>query len=262
MLYIIAHQMYNQEKTKMADKHMAKAEDLTGKRYGYLEVEERTEDRITKSGQKKVRWICKCLLCGNHKAMDAQDIKKGKNISCGCYKANKENWNRNKKICVICGKKFESPPSDKTVTCSKKCSVEHHRRIVSGKTVSEETKKKMSESAKGRDMSLLQVTGTEAAKKSPNSGRFETNVNAIEWHLISPDNKNYYFKSLNNWLRENCEELFGCKPDSHECKNVESGLRGAKRAMLGKNYGCCTYKGWQVIPTDDDYKNSEVRKLP
>ncbi len=232
---------------------MAKAENLTGKRYGYLEVEERAEDHIAKSGQRKVRWRCKCVLCGKHKEVNAQDLKKGRVISCGCCKESKERWTRNKKTCVICGKEFESPPSDRTVTCSKGCSAEHHRRIKSEKEVPLSVRQKISESAKGRDMSLIQKAGTEAAKESPNSGRFETNVNAIDWHLISPDNKHYYFKSLNNWLRENCEELFGCKPDSRECKNVASGLRGAKRAMLGKNYGCCTYKGWQVIPTDDDY---------
>lgn len=34
----------------------------------------------------------------------------------------------NMKTCVICGKKFKSPPSDATVTCSKKCSSERRRR--------------------------------------------------------------------------------------------------------------------------------------
>ena len=45
---------------------------------------------------------------------------------------------------------------------------------------------------------------------------------------------------------------FGCKPDSREYNNVRSGLCGAKRAMLGGSYKCCTYKGWQVIPTESD----------
>ena len=54
---------------------------------------------------------------------------------------------------------------------------------------------------------------------------------------------------------ENCQELFGCEPDSREMKNAMSGLRGVKRAMLGKKYPALTYKGWQVIPTEDDIKN-------
>lgn len=47
-------------------------------------------------------------------------------------------------------------------------------------------------------------------------------------------------------------ELFGVDPDSREFLNVRAGLSGAKRAMMGENYGCTTYKGWQVIPTDND----------
>ena len=44
----------------------------------------------------------------------------------------------------------------------------------------------------------------------------------------------------------------GCEPDSRGYRNVRSGLSGAKRAMLGKKYGCCTYTGWKVLPTHDD----------
>lgn len=98
----------------------------------------------------------------------------------------------------------------------------------------------------------------EAVKQSPNSGKFETNVNAIDWHLVSPTGEHYYFHSLNFWLRKNGRELFGCEPNSREYNNVRSGLSGAKRAMLGKKYKCCTYKGWQVIPTEDDLQK-EIR---
>ena len=81
------------------------------------------------------------------------------------------------------------------------------------------------------------ANGTPAAQKSPKSGKFLTNVNAKDWHLISPDGKEYKFHSLNFWLRENGDKLFGCVPDSKEFKNVSTGLSGAKRAMLGRNYG-------------------------
>ena len=96
-------------------------------------------------------------------------------------------------------------------------------------------------------------------KKSPKVGRFITNMNAIDWHLISPEGKEYEFHSLLLWMRENGEKLFGCKPDSREYRNACSGLSGAKRAMLGGSYGCCTYKGWKVIPTDDDIKRKEAK---
>ncbi len=34
---------------------------------------------------------------------------------------------------------------------------------------------------------------------------------------------------------------------------VLAGLAGAKRGSMGKEAKCCTYKGWQVLPTDSDY---------
>lgn len=115
---------------------------------------------------------------------------------------------------------------------------------------SEESRTRKAAQGKTANLAL----GTPAAQKSPKSGKFLTNINAKDWHLISPDGKEYKFHSLNYWLRENGDKLFGCAPDSKEFKNVSTGLSGAKRAMLGRNYGCCTYKGWKVIPTEHDIK--------
>lgn len=159
---------------------------------------------------------------------------------------------KNIKICVICGKPFPCPPSSKKVTCSTVCRKAYAAIRNTGRKFSEESKRKISEKAKGRDMTELQIIATEKAKQSPNSGRFPTNINAKQWHLISPDGKEYKFRSLRNWLRENCRELFGCEPDTREFENVCSGLNGAKRGYMGKNYPCSTYKGWQAIPTEDD----------
>ena len=233
-----------------------KVEDLTGKEFGFLKVLERARDRVTPSGQKRKFWLCECQLCGTQKEVAAQDLKRGNTKSCGCYRAVKGKAERNIKICVECGKSFECPPSESTVTCSSKCRKLHAKKRQTGKTLSEETRKKISSAAKERDMTDLQPIATEAAKKSLKSGRFETNVNAKDWHLISPDGKHYQFHSLSFWLRKNCRELFGCEPDSQGFNNARSGLSGAKRAMLGKKTKgqrpCCTYKGWQVIPTETD----------
>lgn len=226
-------------------------ENLIHQEFGYLKVLSRAQDRITPSGQKRTFWKCRCLLCGTEKDISALDLKRGTAISCGCY--NKRVGN--KKICVICGTEFPCPPSSKKVTCSKACQREYARKRQLGKQFTEETREKMSATAKQRDMTDLQVMGREAAKISPKSGRYETNTKAIDWHLISPEGKHYYFHSLNFWLREHCRQFFNCEPDSHQFKNVASGLTGAKRAMLGKDYPCCTYKGWQVIPTEADRQN-------
>lgn len=240
---------------------MENAEDLTGKTFGHLKIIEKASDRVTPSGQKRKFWLCECLLCGSRKEIAGPDLKSGNTISCGCYTAIKGKAARNVKICAECGKPFECPPSDKTVTCSQKCRSIHASKRQTGKKMKEESRAKMAAAAKSRDMRSLQKIATEAAKASPNSGRFETNINAKDWHLVSPEGKHYHFHSLNFWLRENCKIFFGCDPDSREFKNAASGLRGAKRAMLGKisegQRPCCTYKGWKVIPTDDDTQNQE-----
>lgn len=154
------------------------------------------------------------------------------------------------KKCIICGEVFSSPPSDKKVTCSDQCRREYARIRMKGRHRDEKTRKRISEKAKGRDMRQIQEAGTEAAKKSPKSGRFPTNVNAIDWHLVSPEGVHYEFHSLNYWVREHCE-LFGFEQSEKNFAKVASGIRGAKRATLGKispgQRPCCTYKGWRVI---------------
>lgn len=156
------------------------------------------------------------------------------------------------KKCIICGKEFSCYKCAKKVTCSAECRSEYAKRRNIGKSVPKEVRQKISAKAKGRDMTELQAMAVDAIKTSPNTGKFETNVNAIDWHLISPTGVHYRFHSLNNWLREYGKDLFGVEPDTKEFVNVCTGISGAKRAMLGKTYNCCTYKGWQVLPTDED----------
>ena len=160
--------------------------------------------------------------------------------------------------CIICGKEFKCSPSDKKITCSNECRRKRISDIAKGKPHpwSDDAKKRLSKKGQTENLKL----GTEQAKKSLKAGRFETNVNAKDWHLISPSGKHYKFHSLNFWLRENCEELFGCLPDSKQFKNTRSGLAGAKRAMLGGTYTCTTYKGWQVIPTEEEIKKAKHSK--
>ena len=54
------------------------AEDLTGRRFGYLTVLHRTENR-----GKRTCWLCRCD-CGQIKSATARDLKAGKVKSCGC----------------------------------------------------------------------------------------------------------------------------------------------------------------------------------
>ena len=167
--------------------------------------------------------------------------------------------------CIVCGKDFKCSPSDKTVTCSKECSRINKSRTHQGKknVWNSESRERLREL--GQTDNLLK--GAEAAKKSPKSGRFETNVNAIVWKLTSPEGKVYICRNLRLWARNNCS-LFGLDNTEESFKKIYAGLRHAKRGFEGKKTAkTCTYKGWKAEPgTEKDYdlyrlKNADLSKL-
>ena len=57
-----------------------------GDRYGRLVVIDKAEDMVTKTGQIKKRYLCRCD-CGNEKVILSNSLKRGQSKSCGCYKA-------------------------------------------------------------------------------------------------------------------------------------------------------------------------------
>lgn len=169
------------------------------------------------------------------------------------------------KKCIICGKEFRCRPSRNIVTCSPECRAEYSRRNHTGVKYSQESRDKMRESRlKNPRNKELQEAATKAAQNSKKAGRFEENVHAIDWHLVSPDGKHYRFHSLHNWLRNYGKMFFGVNPDTRQFENVIYGLSRAKKSVMGTlppgQRPGYTYKGWQVIPTNDDIKkNTEAQ---
>lgn len=64
----------------LADFVMSRLIDLTGKRFGKLEVLGRAENK-----GKRTIWRCRCD-CGNEKDVGAWDLRSGSTKSCGCYR--------------------------------------------------------------------------------------------------------------------------------------------------------------------------------
>lgn len=60
---------------------MRKAKDLTGRKFGRLEVVE----RAGVDENKRATWLCKCR-CGNTKIISAKDLHSRKVYSCGCLR--------------------------------------------------------------------------------------------------------------------------------------------------------------------------------
>lgn len=65
---------------------MPKHKDLTGQRFGYLEVLKRLENRMFPGGQTAPQYLCKCA-CGNEVVVLGQQLVHGRATSCGCYRA-------------------------------------------------------------------------------------------------------------------------------------------------------------------------------
>ena len=74
---------------------MSKLIDLTGQKFGKLEVLYKDTERKTNSGS---YWICKCE-CGKIKSIKSSSLRRGEILSCGCL--------RNKKIAETKKKKSE-----------------------------------------------------------------------------------------------------------------------------------------------------------
>lgn len=95
-----------------------------------------------------------------------------------------------------------------------------------------------------------QIAATEAAQQSPIAGKFETNVHAVDWMLVSPDGTEYRFKNLYEFVRQN-PHLFaqadtmwkrrgGGRGTGGEYCNATAGILNIK----GKK--AKTWKGWTL----------------
>ncbi len=155
--------------------------------------------------------------------------------------------------CVICGREFQCSPSAKIVTCSPACRSERARRAASHKRP-ESVRKKISKSAKGRDMSELRVKGTAAAQRSPKGGRFETNSSAKEYTLITPEGEKIIVVNLRNWVRGN-SRLFGVDPTDENVDRICHGFYKILSNIIQNRSGQ-SYKGW-TIEAPDRRKNCE-----
>ena len=63
--------------------------DLTGQTFGRLTVTGRGPDYVNQDGFKQIQWLCDCS-CGTKGAIVlGTNLKRGKTVSCGCYRREK-----------------------------------------------------------------------------------------------------------------------------------------------------------------------------
>lgn len=89
----------------------SRLKDLTGQKFGRLTVVKQAETRITKSGQHKTYWLCRCD-CGNEKEISANSLLNGRTQSCGCYHKEAIRKKRGKGHNQFCKELEEKRPSE------------------------------------------------------------------------------------------------------------------------------------------------------
>ena len=175
------------------------------------------------------------------------------------------------KRCVICGKKFQSPPSDKVVTCSPECRSERARRalIARGNIFrTPEILKKIKENPKKKAHAReIQDLGKKAAMELPGGQKGIQNRTSKLWILIDPTGNKHAAINLLQFIRDNAES-FGIKSDDEKSiHNISSGFRVISRTLSGRNSGRPVYhcREWGLncpsLDFPEKYSNYEVQNI-
>lgn len=61
-------------------------QNLAGMRFGNLIAIEPVKEKYA---DRSICWKCRCMLCGKEKEIPVNQLKKGVQVSCGCYRANR-----------------------------------------------------------------------------------------------------------------------------------------------------------------------------
>jgi len=145
--------------------------------------------------------------------------------------------------CAVCCTIFYCAPSYKKKTCSPECARISYVYNRTGKKWSPEARKRISES-RGQLPQLL--LGTEAAKKSPIAGGYETNHRAQNWTLVSPAGKIYRIRNLKLFCRR-IAPLYGSTANS-----MQSAIGKIKSWKQGRsNQKVLSWKGWHLLEYED-----------
>ena len=232
-----------------------RAIDLTGKRFGSLLVLRLMDDPyISPGGKPTRRWLCRCERCGREVVRLQNTLKP--NSNCGCARG--EVWKnrpKNKKICPICGKEFEAPPTGRK-TCSKECEKIHFSQIRTGSHTpwSAEAKARYRQSEAHIQQAKQQVVhATQAAHAIPEGKRGPQNRECKVWILRDPEGNLHKAVGLMPWARENYK-LF--EPDSDDVeatvRRIHSGFSAIICSLNGapcrKHKGeVSTYKKWSLV---------------
>lgn len=134
---------------------------------------------------------------------------------------------QNYKICVICGGRFPSPPSEAVRTCSRACSTILRRR-------------------QAFELGSVDRIAAEREKYVAATAPEDWQTAKI-WVLRAPDGKQYTCKNLKLFFRDHADLIDGTPAQAAK------GIVVVKRSLLGtrKKGKCYQWKGWTLLDWDD-----------
>ena len=169
------------------------------------------------------------------------------------------------RYCVICGKPFKAPPSDKKVTCSPAC------RSIRAANAARTSKRSWSPEARQRrrddpavkaHMGEIQSAGAEAALSLPEGQRGPQNRGSKTWLLIDPTGRTVRVRNLRDWARENYTLFESSDSDPEKAAHrISTGFNAIastmRRAPNRVKSPVSSYKGWGLLelPSDDDFND-------
>lgn len=249
---------------------MPKEKDLTEKRFGSLVVLRKADTPyISPSGKKTIRWVCKCEACGREVTMLRNTLIYA--TSCGCKRSESaKKRGRNQKVCVVCGKEFNAPPSGRKKTCSPECSSILRSQSQTGTkhAWSDEAKKRYRQNAAHIQQAKEQVVeATKKAASLPEGQRGAQNRECKVWILKDPFGNIHRAVGLRPWARSNYELFEPASTDIEATTNrIASGLYAVAATLCynspsRQNNPTSTYKGWTVVSVRDKNANEQLQAM-
>lgn len=153
------------------------------------------------------------------------------------------------RACPTCLTTFEALIKSRKIACSAPCAAELQAQgwaSIREMWTGEGSKVRIARERRERAM-RLQPVGVAAAKLSPRSGRFASNINASAWIVVAPHGERIEVRNLRLWCSQNAH-LFA----PHDWRNAYAGLRMVAAWLRGKTVRQVSmWRGWSIaeIPT-------------
>lgn len=168
--------------------------------------------------------------------------------------------------CVICGKVFDTPPSNNKITCSPAC--RSRRASIVGHAREKYTWSEAARQARREDTAIadqlrrVQPAAVAKAMEDPRSQRGPQHRESKVWTLYPPGSTTpIRVRGLRSWARENYA-LFepGSQDIEASARRISAGFQAIAATLAGTRKSArpaTTYKGWTMrtlpeAPTDPD----------